>query len=134
MYKNFTAIFCRTGSCIPPKLLKIMKLTIVLWVVALMQVSASAFAQKVSLNVKNASLDEVLNDLSRQSGYNFLYNTVMLKAAKPVSISVTNKPLIEVLNQCFKDQPLGFVINGNTVVINKRDMPQPVNLVLVVTG
>ncbi len=134
MYKNFTANFCRAGSCIPPKLLKIMKLTIVLCVVALMQVSAATYAQKVSLNVQNASLGEVLNDISRQSGYNFLYNTVMLKAAKPVSISVTNTPLVDVLNQCFKDQPLGFVINGNTVVINKKTAPQPANVVVVVTG
>ncbi len=134
MYKNFTAIFCGSSTRIPPKVLKIMKLTIVLWVVALMQVSAATYAQKVSLNVKNASLDEVLNNLSRQSGYNFLYNAIMLKTANPVSLSVTNEPLNEVLNLCFKDQPLGFVINGNTVVIHKKNTAQPVNAVVVITG
>ncbi len=134
MYKNFTAIFCRASSCFTPKLLKIMKLTIVLWVAALMQVSAAGYAQKVSLNVKNAALDEVLNDLGHQSGYNFLYNTVMLKAAKPVSLNVSNVTLNEMLELCFKEQPLGFVINGHTVVITKKKTPQAANAAIVVTG
>ncbi|MES2276370.1 MAG: TonB-dependent receptor [Bacteroidota bacterium] len=102
-----------------------MKLTIVLWVVALMQVSAATYAQKVSLNVKNATLDEVLNNLSEQSGYNFIYNSVMLRSAKPVSLAFSNELLNEALEMCFKDQPLTYVINGNTVVIRKKLIPEP---------
>src|SRR6185437_8240471 len=96
MYRNFTAKICGVKLRNKSKLLKIMKLTIVLWVVALMQVSASTYGQKISLSVKDASLEEVLTNISKQSGYNFLYNSVMLKAAKPVSLTVTNVPLKEV--------------------------------------
>ncbi len=131
MYKNFTAKICGVNFRNKTKLLKIMKLTIVLWVVALMQVSASSYGQKISLSVKDASLEEVLTNISKQSGYNFLYNSVMLKAAKPVSVTATNAPLKEVLDRCFIDQPLGFVINGNTVVINKKNISQPAPPIVV---
>lgn len=122
MYKIFTAIKCGACSCISPKFLKIMKLAIVLWVVVLMQANAATYAQKVSLNVKNATLDDVLNNLSEQSGYNFLYSDNMIKAAKPVNIAITNETLSSVLERCFEGQPLTYIINGNTVVIKKKEL------------
>ena len=137
MYKIFTAIICGACSCFSPKFIRIMKLTIVLWVVALMQVSASTYAQKVTLNVRNASLDQVLNSLSQQSGYNFVYNSGMIKNAKPVSLNATNEPIKDVLEECFKNQPLDYVVNGNTVVIKKKDLTpvsvQDINVTGIVT-
>lgn len=126
MYKNFTAIMCGICSCILPKFLRIMKLTIIIWIVTLIQVSAASFAQKVSINVKNATLEEVLTNLSEQSGYNFLYNSNMMKTTKLVNLSIHDLSIGATLDLCFKDQPLSFVINGNTVIIKKKiasDLP-----------
>jgi len=121
MYKNITAKNCRDRSCFLPKLIKIMKLTIVLWVVAFMQVSAATYAQKVNLNVQNLPLDRVLNTLSKQSGYNFVFSSAMIKTANPVTLNVSDQELSDVLEKCFKDQPLTYLINGNTVVIKKKE-------------
>jgi len=134
MYKNFTAIICGARSCFSPKFIRVMKLTIVLWVVAFMQVSASTYAQKVTLNVQNASLDQVLNSLSQQSGYNFLYNSGMMKTAKPVSLTANNEPIQNVLEKCFINQPLDYVVNGNTVVIKKKDLTQAIVQDITVSG
>jgi len=120
MYKIYTKNFCGLSSYKSPKLLKVMKLTIILCLAAFMQVSASSFAQKVSLNVKNAALSDVLNNLSSQSGYNFLYNEVTIEKAKPVDLSVSNQPFTTVLELCFKNQPLMYVVNGKTVVIKSK--------------
>ncbi len=121
MYTFFTAVTPWNAPGIPLKFIRIMKLTIVLLVVSLMQVSAAGYSQKVSLNVRHTALDQVLDNLSQQSGYSFLYNSLMLKAARPVNLTVRNQPLSEVLAQCFKDQPLSYVINGTTVVIKLKD-------------
>src|SRR4051812_42068162 len=112
MYKIYTKKICGQFSRNSPKLLKVMKLTMILCLAAFMQVSASTFAQKVSLNVKNVALNDVLNKLSIQSGYNFLYNEVALQNASPVTITVTDESLNSVLELCFKDQPLVYTING----------------------
>jgi TonB-linked SusC/RagA family outer membrane protein len=98
-----------------------MKLTIVLWVAALLQVSAAAYAQKIDLSIKNAPLDQVLDKLGKQTGYNFLYNSTMIKTGKPVTLNVKDQQLNDVLMQCFKDQPFTYVINGNTVVIREKE-------------
>jgi len=78
MSKKITAIFCRGYSRHQNKVLKVMKITIFLWFAAIMHVSAGTFAQKVSLNVKNAAMEQVLDLIGKQSGYNFLYNAKML--------------------------------------------------------
>jgi TonB-linked SusC/RagA family outer membrane protein len=142
MYKIFTAIICRACSCIPPKFLRVMKLTIVMWAFALIQVNAASYAQKVNIRVVNASMDDVLTNLSVQTGYNFIYNSAMIRTAKPVTLNAVNKSLTEALESCFKNQPLQFLINGNTVVIKQRATPVASNtstisrsaIPIVVTG
>src|ERR1700760_3150166 len=104
---------------------KVMKLTIVLWFAVILQASAGVFAQKISLNVKNANLEQVLDLISRQSGFNFIYNSNMLRAARPVSLTVRDIPLADALTKCFEDQPLTFVLNRNTVVIKEKPAPPP---------
>jgi TonB-linked SusC/RagA family outer membrane protein len=135
MYKNFTAIICGRYSCFLSKFLLIMKLTFVLLTLALVQVQAATYAQKISISVKNASLENVLTQLRQQSGYNFLYNAQILKESKPVSLSVTDLPFKDVLNKCFLDQPLTFVINDKTVVIRERSPGETVKVAPIdITG
>ncbi len=123
MYRNSKSVisttFFRFG--ILRKLIRVMKLTTVLCIVALMQVNANTYSQKISLNVKNASLENVLALISSQSSYNFIYNSTMLKEADPVTIKVKDKSLSTVLDLCFKSQPLTYVINNKTIVIKKRE-------------
>jgi len=53
--------------------MRIMRLTIVIITMALMQVSAAGWAQKVSLNLKNVPLEQVLIAVQKQTAYNFVY-------------------------------------------------------------
>jgi len=133
MYKIFTGITCGTTSCMLSKFLRIMKLTIVLWVMAFMQVSAAAYAQKTSLNVKNKPLIYVLDQISRQTNYNFIYSADILEDAKPVSISVKDGDLNDVLEKCFSGQPFTYVINGNTVIIKRKSVVAKVSAVQAMT-
>ena len=121
MYKIFTAKICGSYPRALPELLKVMKLTVVLWFAAFLQVSAASYAQRINLNVKNAPLKEVLTKIGEQSGFSFIYNSEMIKVAKPVNLSVADELLSNVLAKCFLNQPLTYVINGSTVVIKKKD-------------
>jgi len=123
MYKYFTVLICRTRSCISPKFLLAMKLTIIIWMVALIQVSASSRAQNVSINVKNAPIEKIFDELTRQSGYHFLYDVQTIKEASPITLSVNNLPLKQVLPQCFVGQPFTYVFDGKDVIIRAK----PVN-------
>lgn len=122
MYRNSNRIISATffRPCILRKFFRVMKLTIALCLLALMQVKATTYGQKINLDARNTSLENVLSIISKQTGCNFIYSSSMLKEASPISISVKNKSLSDVLDLCFHEQPLTYVLNGNTVVITKK--------------
>lgn len=119
MYKFYPKIFVQPPGCMP-KMLLIMKLTAFLLTAIVLQVSASTFAQKVTLKEKNVPLSQVFNKISSQTGFDFLYTTSLLKGAKPVTIDVQNTELSVVLKEIFADQPLDFSIEDKSVVVTPR--------------
>jgi TonB-dependent starch-binding outer membrane protein SusC len=99
-----------------------MKLVIILCLTSLLQVNASSYAQNISLTVKNAPMEKALREIQKQVKYSFLYNTQMLRSAKPVSINASNSSLEEVLKQCFADQPLTYSIVDETIIVSKKQI------------
>jgi TonB-linked SusC/RagA family outer membrane protein len=104
-----------------PKILLVMKLTTLMLITVILHVSASTFAQKITLTKRNAPLNKVFESISNQSDYDFLVSTESLKQAKPVTINVQNEELKLVLNKIFSGQPLTFVIQDKMVVVSKKE-------------
>lgn len=102
------------------KFLMVIKLLLVFVLTTIFQVNAATYGQNVTLNVKNASLKEVLDVLRKQTGYHFLYRTEMLNQTRQLSINATNEPLTKVLEKCFDGQPLTYSINEKTIVLRER--------------
>lgn len=86
----------------------------------LLQVSASSFAQKVSLNEKNTSFESIINKIQAQTGYDFIGNTILIKNARPVSIQAKNISLKEALELCFANQSLTYTLQDKIVIIKER--------------
>lgn len=128
MYKIWTK---NPGICPPVyhKIMLIMRLTIVLLFASLIQVSANGFAQNVTLNASGASLKVILNKLSSQTGYDFVYTEQLLKTAEPITIRVKNASLGDVLEQIFKLQPLTYALDTKTVIIKAKEKSFLENLV-----
>ncbi|HWV64708.1 SusC/RagA family TonB-linked outer membrane protein, partial [Chitinophaga sp.] len=104
-----------------------MKLTAILIVVAVVQLKAETYAQKISVNVSNARLTEVIAQLKKQTDYDFLYNNEVIKNVKPVTLNIKNADLKEVLDKCFNDQPVSYSISNKTVLIMARPAHRPGN-------
>ncbi|MGV3508716.1 MAG: TonB-dependent receptor [Sphingobacteriaceae bacterium] len=102
------------------KTLLIMKISVVLIVITCLQVSASGYAQKITLSEKNASLKEVFKEIKKQSGYLFWYEDVLLKNSKNVNINLKNASLEEAMELCLKNQSLTYSIVNNTIVIKPK--------------
>ncbi|CAL1519685.1 TonB-dependent receptor [Chitinophaga sp. MM2321] len=96
-----------------------MKLTVVLLLAATLQVTASAYAQRITLSVKDAPLETVFRDIRTQTGYLFLYSRQMLDNANKVNIQVRNATIEEVLRMSFRDQPLEYTILNKNVIVRK---------------
>jgi type II secretory pathway component HofQ len=83
------------------KILLMFKLITILVLASILQVHAAALGQNVSLNLNNANITKAFNELSKQTGYDFLYNLSSVKNVGPVTLSVKNLPLGEALkNAC----------------------------------
>ena len=121
MYKDNIAFPCGKTSRVTFKILRVMKLVLILLITTVIQVSASSYAQTVSLNLKDASLKEAMDKIRKQTGYHFLYKTEMLSESKHVNLSVSNEPLLQVLEKCFADQPITYTINKNNVILRKKN-------------
>ena len=120
MYKKFTIFFCRAIFCNRHDIFLKMKLTLLLCLCALLHVSAATYGQNVTLNVKKIPFEDLLNEVSQQSGYHFLCDNDLISQAKPVSINVKDLPFDQVLIKCFADQPLSYVIKDKNVIVTAK--------------
>lgn len=102
------------------QILRIMRLSAFLLLVACMQVSAKGNAQ-ITISESNTPLEKIFKVIEKQSGYVFFYDYNWLKEAKPVSIKTKNASLTDALNICFRDQPLTYSIVGRTIVIKQNE-------------
>lgn len=102
------------------KILLRMKWTGIMLLVGMLQLSANTNAQKVSLSFHNAPLEKVLNEIKKQSGYDYIiYSSANLSKAKKISIETKSVELSSVLKKIFKDQPFKYSIASNTIIVKE---------------
>jgi TonB-linked SusC/RagA family outer membrane protein len=119
MYNFYPQKLVQPPGCVPNILLK-MKLTAIVLVTAILQVSASTFAQKITLSEKNTPLKKIFEKISDQTTYDFLVSSENLKIARPVTIKVNNAELQQTLDKIFENQPLAYTIQEKMVVISEK--------------
>jgi TonB-linked SusC/RagA family outer membrane protein len=112
---------------VPRKTLLVMKITTFILLISGMAVSASSLAQKITLNEKKVSLEQVLKKIRLQSGYDFIYSDEMLDKTVPVSVSLKDASLDEALKASLKNQPLRFEIEDGAVIFKIKDDSLPVS-------
>ncbi|TKC06073.1 SusC/RagA family TonB-linked outer membrane protein [Pedobacter frigoris] len=101
-------------------LMRIMRLTTVILLVSLMQVSAATFGQRITINQRNANLETILIEIRKQSGYDYYYDSKIVSKNQRVNIFVTNANIEDALESLFKDLALSYEIEDKTVVIRKK--------------
>src|ERR1700753_831328 len=102
------------------KTLLIMKFTAILMLAVLTQVHARSYAQTVTIAEKDAPLGNVLREIRKQTGCTFFFDMSWLRQAEKVTLTLKGAPLKTALDACFENQPLTYVLVGNTVVIRLR--------------
>jgi TonB-linked SusC/RagA family outer membrane protein len=120
MYSFYTKKLWQPHGSIA-KLFLIMRLTTIILVSAILQVSASSFGQKVTLRENNVRIVDVFNKIRLQTGHDFLISASNLKLAGSVSITVKDTDLKDVLNYILKGKPLTYQISGASVIITAKE-------------
>lgn len=97
-----------------------MKLTFLLLTTALLQVSATGYAQLITWSGRNVPVEKLFSVIRRQSGYTVVASRDVLEKARPVTLKVENVSIQTFLDLVLKDQPLKYVIENRSVFISPR--------------
>lgn len=123
------------------KLWLMSKMLMVLMFSISMNVSATLYSQNkaVTLCMKGATLEEVIQALKFQTDYGFFYDagSEEIKQAKGININVADMLLEDVLQQVLKETNLTYSIVNEVVIINAKNKVAPQNQIskeYVLTG
>ncbi|MFD2540535.1 TonB-dependent receptor [Sphingobacterium chuzhouense] len=98
-----------------------MKLIAFFMVLGTMCLHASGYAQRVTLDLRNSSLEQALKTIGKQSGYHVLYNPLTIDKSKRVSLNLKNASLDDALKRVFADQPLVYTVSKKTIVVRAAE-------------
>ena len=91
-----------------------------------LNLSANVYSQqnKVSLDLKEVTLEEFIEAVKQQTGVNFLYNASLFEGAEKVSVKAKKEPLSKVLEETLGQKGYAIDYRDEVVVILKQE-PQP---------
>jgi TonB-dependent SusC/RagA subfamily outer membrane receptor len=124
-------------QCFAIKIFRVMRLCLLFLALSLTQVFASvSYSQSVSvsLQMKNVSIEEVLNQIEEETEFRFLYNKKMVNVEREVNVSANNKNIVEILDNLFKNAGISYSISGRQIVLNKREATEAIQQTRKVIG
>lgn len=84
------------------------------------QANSPAFSQQINLTERNSTLRDVLMKIERQSGYQVLFTSEVLRGTKPVNITLKDNSLKQALDQLMENQPVDFELMQKNILIKKK--------------
>lgn len=105
-------------ALMPSQLLLTMKLATLLFFLTCVQVSAKSYAQeKISLQLKETSILQLLKAVEKQTSYRFVYHNETLPADSKVTLTTKAATLEAVLDQAFAATNLHYAIKEDGLVV-----------------
>ena len=115
---------CMNGTCphwyVLRKALFAMKLTALIFLITSLSLMAGeSYSQetRISLNMKNVQIKDVLLKIENSSEFFFIYNNQLIDVDRNVSINVNNEKITDVLHDVFQDQQVEFQLTDRKIVI-----------------
>lgn len=102
------------------KFLLVMRFVILFLITGIMQVSATSYAQKITLTKKNIMIRQVFKEIKNQTGYDVLWQRDVFDATKLINVRFKEASLQEVLNDCLEGQRLAYTIDEHSIIIQRQ--------------
>jgi TonB-linked SusC/RagA family outer membrane protein len=106
-----------------------MKLTILFMLLGLMQISASVYSQtaRLSLEMRNARVIDVLEQIEKQSEFRFAYSAALIDLERRVSVSINEKNIVETLDAVFAGTGIKHVTRDRHIMLYPEELDTPAN-------
>lgn len=83
----------------------------------IVSLTANAAPPKVSVNVKDAPLRQVIDGIEKNYGYAFVYKSGLFDTGRKVTVNVTNQPVEKALESMFAGMPVEWEVNNNQIAL-----------------
>ncbi|MDM8158443.1 SusC/RagA family TonB-linked outer membrane protein [Labilibaculum sp. K2S] len=105
------------------KLIRIMKITGFLILIASLQISASVYSQQTTFTVefKDASIYDMMQEVKNSSEFDFLYSDDEIEGVKINNAEFYGSRVEEILNECLKGTKITYKIEDKVILL----MPAP---------
>lgn len=77
---------------------------------------------RVSLEMRNATVEEVLNEIEAKSDYYFLYNSKLINVDRKVSVSINENSVESVLHKLFDGTDVDYKVNDRQIVLSLKTL------------
>lgn len=126
-------LFCHSLK----KTLLIMRIAVILLLVGFLQTRANnAYSQKtkLSMDISNTELVNVLDRIENQTEFFFLYNEKLIDANRKVTINVKDQGIEDVLKSLFAGTDVGYSIIDRKIILSPKEAPGTTQQQRTVTG
>lgn len=109
------------------KILRVMKFTLLLILFTTVQLFATVYSQttRLSINMKNATLADIFEQIEEKSEFRFLYNNEMIKKENLPYVNCIGKTIDEILDQVLDGTGNSYsILENNLIVITPTDVQQ----------
>ncbi|WP_374048118.1 TonB-dependent receptor domain-containing protein [uncultured Parabacteroides sp.] len=108
----------------PAKLFARVTMVVVMMMLALSALQAQTRGadetRKVTLNMQKASMREILDEIQKQTGVTFSYESSLLRELPKTSFKAESEALPDCLKRLFANQPVVYKLTGNVVILKRK--------------
>ena len=108
-----------------PKIPMVMRITVVLLFCILFQSHAEKLhsqSAKISLNLQNATVEEILNTIEENSEFSFLYNSKLVDVDRKTSVNAKEKTISSVLSDLFDNSDVQYRVEDKQIILSKKEL------------
>lgn len=106
------------------KCFRLMKLTILFFMIGLVQVSASVYSQttKLTLEMRNSRVVDILEEIEKQSEFRFAYSSELIDLHRRVSVQLNEKSINETLAALFKGTNVKYTLYDRHIMLYPKEI------------
>ncbi|MDR1379963.1 MAG: SusC/RagA family TonB-linked outer membrane protein, partial [Tannerella sp.] len=100
-----------------------MRITVLLLFVTVLQSGANSLysqSARVSLNMRNVTVEDVLHSIEGESEFYFLYNTKLVDVDRKVSVNVRSQTIENVLNKLFDGTDVAYKVEDRQIILSRK--------------
>lgn len=124
MKKKYGSEGVTIKSFLSLKILKVMRNTLILFFLSTFHLFAgNSYSQsaRVSLNLENVSVENVLDEIEKQSEFYFVLNYKLVDVERRVNIEAENEPISDILGSIFSDSDVEYLVLDRQIMLSPKN-------------